>query len=109
MASVFSKIISGEFSGLFAWADDRCVAFATIEPISAGHLLVVPRDEVPAFTQADAVIAASTAGLSAPAPRVSGWMAWALLAIAMTARAACSSSGARPRAWPRKPRNSRRR
>ena len=53
MASVFSKIISGEFSGLFAWADDRCVAFATIEPISAGHLLVVPRDEVPAFTQAD--------------------------------------------------------
>lgn len=53
MASVFSKIISGEFSGLFAWADERCVVFATIEPISAGHLLVVPRDEVPSFTQAE--------------------------------------------------------
>ena len=53
MASVFSKIISGEFPGLFAWADDRCVAFATIEPISSGHLLVVPRDEVASFTQAD--------------------------------------------------------
>lgn len=50
---MFTKIISGEFSGLFAWADDRCVAFATIEPISEGHLLVVPRAEVASFTQAD--------------------------------------------------------
>lgn len=53
MASVFTKIISGEFPGLFAWADDRCVAFATIAPISDGHLLVVPRDEVESFTKAD--------------------------------------------------------
>lgn len=53
MASVFSKIISGEFSGLFAWADDVCVGFATIAPISDGHLLVVPRAEVASFTQAD--------------------------------------------------------
>lgn len=53
MASVFSKIIDGEFSGYFAWADDRCVAFATIAPISDGHLLVVPRTEVTSFTSAD--------------------------------------------------------
>lgn len=53
MASIFSKIIAGEFSGLFAWADEQCVAFATIGPISDGHLLVVPRAEVFSFTQAD--------------------------------------------------------
>ncbi|MGI5951416.1 MAG: HIT family protein [Brooklawnia sp.] len=53
MATVFSKIINGEFSGLFAWADDRCVAISTIAPISDGHLMVIPRDEVAAFTTAD--------------------------------------------------------
>ena len=53
MSTVFTKIISGEFSGMFAWADEVCVVFATIEPISDGHMLVVPRQEVVAFTQAD--------------------------------------------------------
>ena len=53
MASVFTKIINGEFPGLFAWADVSCVAFATIAPISDGHLLVVPRVEMASFTQAD--------------------------------------------------------
>lgn len=53
MASIFTKIINGDFPGLFAWADNRCVAFATIAPISDGHLLVVPRVEVESFTRAD--------------------------------------------------------
>lgn len=53
MASVFSKIINGEFSGLFAWADERCVAISTIAPISDGHLMVIPREEVAAFTAAE--------------------------------------------------------
>ncbi len=53
MATVFTKIISGEFPGLFAWADDRCVVFASIDPITTGHLLVVPREEVVSFTTAD--------------------------------------------------------
>lgn len=52
MSTVFSKIISGEFSGMFAWADETCVVFATIEPITDGHMLVVPREEVPSFTKA---------------------------------------------------------
>ena len=53
MASVFSKIISGEFNGYFAWEDEVCVAIATIQPITEGHMLVIPRDEVPSFTKAD--------------------------------------------------------
>ena len=53
MSTVFEKISSGEFSGRFVWADDSCVAFATIEPTSPGHVLVVPRSPVPSWTQLD--------------------------------------------------------
>lgn len=53
MTSVFSKIIEGQIPGRFVWADERAVAFATIAPISPGHVLVVPRAEVDRFTAAD--------------------------------------------------------
>lgn len=51
--SVFSMIIDGQIPGRFAWADDTCVVFATIEPICDGHLLVVPRKEVARYTDLD--------------------------------------------------------
>lgn len=41
--SLFTKIIDGDIPGRFVWADDVCVAFATIEPQTPGHVLVVPR------------------------------------------------------------------
>lgn len=53
MTTVFTKIISGEFPGIFCWADEHCVAFASINPITDGHLLVVPRTEVAKFTEVD--------------------------------------------------------
>jgi histidine triad (HIT) family protein len=46
MATVFSKIIAGEFPGRFVWKDDQCVAFLSIHPLHRGHVLVVPRAEV---------------------------------------------------------------
>ncbi|MGD8176419.1 HIT family protein [Marinimicrobium sp. ARAG 43.8] len=46
MASVFTKVISGEFPGHFVWKDDKAVVFMTIQPIRDGHVLVVPREEV---------------------------------------------------------------
>lgn len=46
-------IIDGQIPGRFAWADDTCVVFATIEPICDGHLLVVPRKEVARYTDLD--------------------------------------------------------
>lgn len=52
MATVFTKIINGEIPGNFAWADEICVVFASINPISEGHMLVVPRQEVAKFTDA---------------------------------------------------------
>jgi diadenosine tetraphosphate (Ap4A) HIT family hydrolase len=46
MASVFTMIINGDIPGEFVWRDDRCVAFLSINPITPGHTLVVPRAEV---------------------------------------------------------------
>jgi histidine triad (HIT) family protein len=43
--SVFTRIISGELPGRFVWRDDVCVAFLSINPLKAGHVLVVPRVE----------------------------------------------------------------
>jgi diadenosine tetraphosphate (Ap4A) HIT family hydrolase len=46
MASVFTKIINGELPGRFVYEDDEIVAFLTIEPMTQGHTLVVPRAEI---------------------------------------------------------------
>ncbi len=54
MATLFSRIIEGEVPGRFVWRDERCVAFLTIAPLRPGHALVVPRQEVDEWTDADA-------------------------------------------------------
>ena len=46
MASVFTKIINGELPGRFVYEDDDVVAFLTIQPMTQGHTLVVPRAEI---------------------------------------------------------------
>lgn len=46
MGTLFSKIISGDIPGTFVYRDDHCVAFMTINPITDGHVLVVPVLEV---------------------------------------------------------------
>lgn len=43
-------IINGELPGRFVWEDEQCVAFLTINPLTSGHTLVVPRDEVDEWT-----------------------------------------------------------
>ena len=62
MSTVFTKIIAGEIPGRFVWADDECVAFSTIAPITDGHVLVVPRAEIDQLTAApDELLAHLTA------------------------------------------------
>lgn len=46
MASIFTKIINRELPGRFVYEDDDVVAFLTIEPMTPGHTLVVPRAEI---------------------------------------------------------------
>jgi histidine triad (HIT) family protein len=46
VSTIFTKIIDGDIPGRFVWRDDEVVAFLTINPITPGHTLVVPRAEV---------------------------------------------------------------
>ncbi|MFC5370271.1 HIT family protein [Arcanobacterium bovis] len=62
--SIFSKIIDGELPGRFVFADDVCVAFATIEPVAPGHVLIVPRQEVDKFSDVDPEIFARMANVA---------------------------------------------
>lgn len=56
MASIFTKIINGEIPGHFVWKDDVCVAFLVIDPITDGHTIVVPRQEIEEWTAAPAEV-----------------------------------------------------
>jgi len=58
MPSVFTMIITGDIPGEFVWRDDRCVAFLSINPITPGHTLVVPREEVDHWVDLDEDLAA---------------------------------------------------
>lgn len=53
MATLFTKIIEGSLPARFIWKDDLCVSFLTIAPIRPGHALVVPRQEVDHWLDAD--------------------------------------------------------
>lgn len=65
--TLFTRIIKGEIPGRFVWADELCVAFATIEPQTPGHVLVVPREEVESFIDASEAL---TAHLAVVAQRI---------------------------------------
>ena len=53
MATIFTRIIDGEFPGRFVWRDETCVAFLSINPLRPGHTLVVPRVEVDHWVDLD--------------------------------------------------------
>jgi histidine triad (HIT) family protein len=46
VSTVFSLIIKGDIPGTFVYRDELCVAFMSINPITDGHVLVVPIEEV---------------------------------------------------------------
>ncbi len=53
MASVFTHIINGDLPGRFVWKDGQSVGFLTINPVTPGHVLVVPRKEIDHWEQVD--------------------------------------------------------
>lgn len=57
MSTLFSRIIDGELPGRFVWRDAEVVAFLTINPITPGHTLVVPRAEVDHWVDLDPALA----------------------------------------------------
>jgi diadenosine tetraphosphate (Ap4A) HIT family hydrolase len=54
MPTLFTRIIDRELPAAFVWEDDRCVAFMAKDACTPGHLLVVPRQEVDHWLDADA-------------------------------------------------------
>ncbi len=58
MASVFTRIIDGELPGHFVWSDDVCVAILSINPVTDGHALVIPRVEIDQWIDLDESLAA---------------------------------------------------
>ncbi|MGC2939695.1 MULTISPECIES: HIT family protein [unclassified Brevibacterium] len=53
MATLFTKIINGEIPGTFVHQDDKCVAFLDVAPMTEGHVMVVPREEISHWIDAD--------------------------------------------------------
>lgn len=58
MASIFTMIINGDIPGHFVYRDDECVAFLSIEPLTEGHTLIVPIQEVDHWIDLDPELAA---------------------------------------------------
>ncbi len=46
MATIFSKIVSGDIPAFKIAEDDNFVAFLDINPLAMGHTLVIPKQEV---------------------------------------------------------------
>ncbi|MBR4994834.1 MAG: HIT family protein [Alistipes sp.] len=53
MASIFSRIIAGEIPCYKVAEDERFFAFLDINPLSKGHTLVVPKQEVDYYFDLD--------------------------------------------------------
>jgi histidine triad (HIT) family protein len=64
MSTLFTKIIDGELPARFVWSDDRCVGFLSINPLGPGHTLVVPREEVDHWVDADPELVAHLTAVS---------------------------------------------
>ncbi|MDR1810910.1 MAG: HIT family protein [Prevotella sp.] len=46
MASIFSKIVKSEIPSYKIYEDDRFYSFLDINPMSKGHVLVIPKQEI---------------------------------------------------------------
>ena len=50
---IFCKITKGQADASVVYEDDRCTAFMDIQPINAGHVLIVPKTHVESFQDLD--------------------------------------------------------
>ena len=127
MATVFTKIINGEIPGRFVYEDDAIVAFLTIEPMTQGHTLIVPRAELDQWQNLEPAVfarvmevsqlvgkavckafAADRAGVTRRSPR------YPTFTCTSSRRATCRTSGSptstgtrHPSRWTRRRRKSR--
>ena len=67
MATIFTKILSGEIPSHKVYEDERVYAFLDIGPLSKGHTLVIPREEK---AQLDELSDESAAAIGRALPRI---------------------------------------
>ena len=53
MPTVFARILNGDLPARFVWQEPEVAAFLTIAPLHPGHTLVVPRQNVDQWTDAE--------------------------------------------------------
>jgi histidine triad (HIT) family protein len=61
MASIFSRIVSGEIPAARLYEDDQTLAFLDINPASRGHALVICKQELPDLLSLPPELAAAVA------------------------------------------------
>jgi len=54
MDSIFTQIINGQIPAHRIYEDKKYIAFLDIHPITPGHTLVVPKDQIDKFTEMSA-------------------------------------------------------
>lgn len=54
MASVFTKIISGEFPCYKIYEDDKILSFLALDQVNLGHTLVISKEEINHWTEVPA-------------------------------------------------------
>lgn len=52
--TLFDRLLAGELPASFVYRDAHCAAFMDINPITRGHVLVVPRHSVATLAELDA-------------------------------------------------------
>lgn len=68
MATLFSKIIAGDIPCHKVYEDEHVLAFLDINPLSFGHTLVIPKEEVATL---DALSDEASAAIGRVLPRIS--------------------------------------
>jgi len=51
MSCIFCKIIAGEIPAAKIFEDEKCLAFLDINPVTSGHLLLIPKEHFAAMTE----------------------------------------------------------
>jgi histidine triad (HIT) family protein len=51
MDCIFCKIIAGEIPAEKIYEDEKCLAFLDINPVSAGHVLLIPKEHFASMTE----------------------------------------------------------
>jgi histidine triad (HIT) family protein len=51
--SIFTKIVKGEIPSHKIYEDDKVISFLTINPITDGHALVIPKEQVDSIWELD--------------------------------------------------------